>query len=427
MKKITIQELKGREIINGRGIPAVEAEIYTSDGAKYLASSPSGVSTSSHEAIEIRDGGQRLMGKGVQRAIENIFRIIAPGIKGMEVTNQREIDQRLLELDGTAQKSRLGGNAITAVSLAAARAGAGTRGASLYRYLGGSKTFFLPVLCPNTLSGSKTAGNELDFEDYLIVPFGFSSLREAIFAGVEVFHALHHTLEAKFGLIPQITALAPPLKTTEEALNFITQAIIQCGYEGKIGIGIDVAADHFYDQAKDVYRLRQGPLTRDELISYYASLEKSYPIFFLEDGLHEDDFTGFQILTSRVKCLVIGDDLFATNKNRLLEGARNYSLKGALFKLNQAGTVSEYLEAAAAAKACGYTIVASARSGETEDPGQADLAVAIGADFMKLGAPLRGEMAAKYNQLLRIEEELGPEARFSDKIKYLSPGGSSRA
>jgi enolase len=283
--------------------------------------------------------------------------------------------------------------------------------------LGGNKTFFLPILCPNTLSGSKTAGNELDFEDYIIVPFGFSTLREALFAGVEVFHTLHHTLREKFGLIPQITALAPPLKTTEEALDFITQAIAQCGHEGKIGIGIDVAADHFYDQVRDLYLLRQGPMTRDELIAYYVNLEKSYPIFFLEDGLHENDFAGFQMLTRRVKCLVIGDDLFATNKNRLIEGARNYSLKGALFKLNQAGTVSEYLEAALAAKECGYTIVASVRSGETEDPGQADLAVAIGADFMKLGAPLRGEMAAKYNQLLRIEEELGPEARLSSGFR----------
>jgi enolase len=417
MKKITIQDLKAREIINGRGIPAVEAEIYTSAGGKYWASAPSGVSTSSHEAIEIRDGVRRMMGKGVQKAVENILKIIAPGIMGMEITDQRKIDERLLELDGTPQKSRLGGNAITAVSLSAARGGAGTSGLSLYRYLGGDKTYFLPVLCPNTLSGSKTAGNELDFEDYLIVPFGFTRLREAIFAGVEVFHALHQALQDRFGLIPQITALAPPLKTTEEALNFISEAIRQCGFEGKIGIGIDVAADNFYDRAKDVYRLRQGAMTRDELISYYASLEKAYPIFFLEDGLHENDFAGFKILTERVRSLVIGDDLFATNKERLIEGARNYSLNGALFKLNQAGTVSEYLEAAAAAKECGYTLVASVRSGETEDPGQADLAVAIGADFMKLGAPLRGEMAAKYNQLLRIEEELGPEARFGGKRK----------
>jgi enolase len=415
MKKITIQDLKAREIINGRGIPAVEAEIYTSTGGKYWASSPSGVSTSSYEAVEIRDGGRRLMGKGVQKAVENILKIIAPGIRGMEITDQRKIDERLLELEGTPQKSRLGGNAITAVSLSAARGGAGTSGVSLYRYLGGDKTYFLPVLCPNTLSGSKTAGNELDFEDYLIVPFGFTRLREAIFAGVEVFHALHQALQDKFGLIPQITALAPPLKTTEEALDFISEAIRQCGFEGKIGIGIDVAADNFYDRTEDFYRLRQGTMTRDELISYYASLEKAYPIFFLEDGLHENDFAGFKILTERVRALIIGDDLFATNKKRLIEGARNYSLNGALFKLNQAGTVSEYLEAAAAAKAYGYTIVASVRSGETEDPGQADLAVAIGADFMKLGAPLRGEMAAKYNQLLRIEEELGPEAKFGGK------------
>ncbi len=410
MKRTTIREVKAREIINGRGIPAVEAEIITGEGERYFASAPSGVSTSSHEAIEIRDGGKRLMGKGVQQAVGNISRIIAPGIAGMDVTDQRAIDRRLCELDGTPQKKKLGGNAITAVSLAAARAGAGTKREPLYRHLGGNKTFALPVLCPNTLSGSKTAGNELDFEDYLIVPFGFSRFSEALFAGVEVFHALHQALKREFGLIPQITALAPPLKTTEEALDFITQAINQCGFEGKIGIGIDVAGDNFYDPSKGVYRLRQGEKTREELISYYASLEKAYPLFFLEDGLHENDFEGFGLLTRELKCLVIGDDLFATNKDRLIEGAKKYSLRGALFKLNQAGTVSEYLEAAEAAKECGYTIMASVRSGETEDPGQADLAVAIGADFMKLGSPLRGEMTVKYNQLLRIEEELGANA-----------------
>ncbi len=423
MKRFTIREVRAREIINGRGIPAVEAEVITSEGNRYFASAPSGVSTSSHEAIEIRDGGKRLMGKGVQQAVGNILRVLAPGILGMDVTDQREIDRRLCQLDGTPQKAILGGNAITAVSLAAARAGAGTKGQPLYRHLGGKKIFAMPVVCTNTLSGSKTAGNELDFEDYLIVPFGFPRFQEAVFAGVEVFHALHQNLKGKFGLIPQITALAPPLKTTEEALSLITQAIQQCGFEGRIGIGIDVAGDNFYDPSRTVYELRRGTMSREDLISYYVSLEKDYPVFFLEDGLHENDFEGFQILTQRLKCLVIGDDLFATNKYRLIEGAKRYSLKGALFKLNQAGTVSEYLEAAEAAKEWGYTIMASVRSGETEDAGQADLAVAIGADFMKLGAPLRGEMAAKYNQLLRIEEELGIEALFgSKKTRALSSG-----
>jgi len=412
MKKITIRDVKAREIINGRGIPAVEAEVVTSEGKGYLASAPSGVSTSSYEAVEIRDGGKRLMGKGVQQAVGNILRIIAPEIVGMDIMDQRGMDRRLCELDGTPHKSRLGGNAITAVSLSVARAGAGTKGQALYRHLGGNRMFSMPVLCPNTLSGSKTAGNELDFEDYLIVPFGFSHFREALFAGVEVFHALHESLKEKFGLIPQITALAPPLKTTEEALNLITQAINRCGFEGRIGIGIDVAGDNFYDPSRDVYRLRHKAMTREELISYYVSLEKAYPVFFLEDGLQENDFEGFRILTQRVKCLVIGDDLFATNKSRLIEGAKTYGLRGALFKLNQAGTVSEYLDAAEAAKEWGYTIMASVRSGETEDSGQADLAVAIGADYMKLGAPLRGEMVTKYNRLLRIEEELEAEVRF---------------
>ena len=412
MKKVLIQEVRAREIINGRGIPAVEAEVFTSNRGRYIASSPSGVSTSSHEAVEIRDGGKRLMGKGVQRAVGNIIRVIGPEIAGMDIDDQRGIDRRILELDGTPNKSNLGGNAVTAVSLAVARAGAASAGLPLFRYLGGVITYSLPVVFPNMISGSKTAGNEIDFEDYILAPFGFSNLREAIFASVEVFHALHRMLEDTFGLIPQITALAPPLKTTEEALQFISRAISQCGHEGKMGIGIDAAANHFYDASKDRYTLRKGTMTRDDLIAYYASLTESYPIFFLEDGLHEDDFEGFGELTRRLDCLVVGDDLFATNKNRLIHGAEKYSLNGALFKLNQAGTVSEFLEAAEVAKRHHYTIVGSVRSGETEDAGQSDLAVAIGANYFKLGAPVRGEMIAKYNQFLRIEEELGDAAKF---------------
>jgi enolase len=412
MKKVLIQEVRAREILNGRGIPSVEAEILTSDGGRYIASSPSGVSTSSHEAVEIRDGGKRMMGKGVQKAVGNILQVIGPGIAGMDVTDQRGIDARLLELDGMPNKSKLGGNAVTAVSVAVARAGAGSLGLPLYRYLGGTRAYFLPVVCPNVISGSKTAGNELDFEDYLLVPFGFSHFRESIFAGVEVFHALHQMLEGAFGLIPQITALAPPLKTTEEALQFITRAIAQCGFEGKMGIGIDAAANHFYDETRDRYQLRRGAMTRDDLIAYYASLAKAYPIIFLEDGLHENDFAGFQELTRQLHCFVLGDDLFATNKNRLIQGAEKYSLNAALFKLNQAGTVSEFLEAAEIAGRYRYTIIGSVRSGETEDTAQADLAVAICAHYFKLGAPIRGEMVAKYNQFLRIEEELGDSAKF---------------
>ncbi len=412
MKKVVIQEVRAREIINGRGIPAVEAEIFTSNGGRYIASSPSGVSTSSHEAVEIRDGGRRMMGKGVQRAVGNILKVIGPEIAGMDVADQRAIDSRLMELDGTPNKSKLGGNAVTAVSLAVARAGAASAGLPLYRYLGGTEACSLPIVCLNMISGSKTAGNEIDFEDYLLVPFGFRNLRGAIFAGTEVFHALHRMLEDAFGLIPQITALAPPLKTTEEVLQFITRAIEQCEYEGKIGMGIDAAANNFYDETSDRYRLRRGSMTRDDLINYYASLTKSYPIIFLEDGLHENDFEGFGELTRRVDCLVVGDDLFATNKNRLIQGAEKYSLNGALFKLNQAGTVSEFLEAAEIARRHHYTIVGSVRSGETEDAGQTDLAVAIGADYFKLGAPVRGEMITKYNQFLRIEEDLGDTAKF---------------
>ncbi|MCX5906866.1 MAG: enolase, partial [Deltaproteobacteria bacterium] len=406
MSTIFIKKLQAREIINGRGIPAVEAELLTNDGRRFTASAPSGVSASSHEAIEIRDGGRRIMGKGVLKAVNNIVTVIGPGLKGMEVLDQKGIDRRLLEMDGTPQKSRLGGNAITAVSLVVAKAGAAASGLPVYRYLAGAGACSLPIVCPNMISGSRTAGNELDFEDYILVPHGFGSLRESLFAAVEVFHTLHRNLQDRFGLIPQITALAPPLKTTEEALDAICQAVGQAGYDGKVGIGIDVAANNFYDEAKDVYHLRRGKMSRQDLIAHYLELTQAYPIRFLEDGLHEDDFEGFAQMTQALPCMVLGDDLFATNQERLAYGGKNFSLNAALFKVNQAGTVSEFLEAAVIARRYNYKIIGSVRSGETEDPVQADLGVAIGADYFKVGAPIRGEMTVKYNQFLRIEEEL---------------------
>ena len=412
---ITITGLRGREIINGRGIPAVEVDLLTSDGKRHTASAPSGVSVSSHEAVELRDGGKRLMGKGVLAAVRNIEDSIRPALLGKAVADQAGIDTLLIELDGTKQKTRLGGNAMTAVSLAVAKAGASSSGLEPYAWLGGPDATRITLLCPNMLSGSKTAGNSLDFEDYLIVPHGFATLGEAVTASVETFHILHRNLQRRYGLIPQITALAPPCKTSGEAMDFIVEAIAEAGYEGKIGLGIDVAADNFHDRETGLYNLQSGAVDRDGLIAHYAELSAAYPVVFWEDGLAEDDFEGFAAMTRAVPCLIVGDDLFATNPERLRRGAAMKAGNAMLLKVNQAGTVSEALAAGRVATDAGYRVVASVRSGETDDPVQADIAVAAGALLMKAGAPLRGEMVGKYNRLTWIERELGTRASFAGK------------
>ncbi|MDL2210380.1 phosphopyruvate hydratase, partial [Desulfovibrio sp. OttesenSCG-928-O18] len=333
MANITITGLRGREIINGRGIPAVEVDLFASNGARYTASAPSGVSVSSHEAVEIRDGGTRLMGKGVLQAARNVSEKIAPALIGKPVTDQTGLDALLIELDGTKQKTALGGNALTAVSLAIAKAGAAASGLEPYAYLGGTERTRVPLLCPNMLSGSKTAGNSLDFEDYLLAPFGFPTLAEAIAASVETFHVLHKNLHRKYGLIPQITALAPPCKTSKEAMDFIVEAIAEAGYEGKIGLGVDVAADNFYDAKTGLYNLQSGPVDRADLIAHYRELTDNYPILFWEDGLAEDDFEGFAAMTKAVPVLIVGDDLFATNPERLAQGAAIQAANAMLLKV----------------------------------------------------------------------------------------------
>jgi enolase len=287
-----------------------------------------------------------------------------------------------------------------------------TLGLEVYRYLGGVRAASIPVMCPNLMSGSPTAGNELDFEDYLIVPFGFPTVADSLRAGVEVFHTLHDMLKARFGLIPQITALAPPLASSQEALDLIVQAIDRAGYAGRIGLGIDAAIGQLYDPATGKYNLRQGSLTADELIEHYADLTRRYPILFLEDGLEENDVAGFAAMRRRLPCLVVGDDLFASSSVRLAQAAQAEAANAILLKVNQIGTVSEALTTATAAHALKYDVVASVRSGETEDAVQVDVAVACHAKLMKIGAPLRGEMVPKYNRLMRIERELGPSADF---------------
>ncbi len=407
MTRDAITRVRAREVYNARGNPALAVEILTERGILVEASAPSGVSVSSHEAVEVLDGGPRLRGKGALKAAANVEGEIASALIGNDARRQNELDALLVALDGTPQKSRLGGNALTAVSLALAKAGAASLGLDVWRYLGGTQANAIPVPCINMLSGSKTAGNALDFEDYIVVPHGFASAREAVAASVEVFHVLHGALQKKYGLIPQITALAPPVKTTEEAMETLLTAIDSAGYAGRMGLGIDVAADNFYDAKSGLYMTREGPRDTPAMVHWYQDLCARYPIVFLEDPLHEDDFPGFAEAARYLPCLVVGDDLFASNPERLLHGAAMGAGNAMLLKVNQAGTVSEALRVGNAARNAGYLLIASLRSGETPDDVQADVAVAAGAMLMKLGAPCRGESVAKYNRLLWIEREQG--------------------
>jgi len=415
MEKIKIESINAREIISGRGIPTVEVEIITNNGIKGIASSPSGASTSSYEAVEIRDGNKRFMGKGVLKAVRNIEELIAPEIIGKNIIDQYEIDQILIQLDGTKNKSKIGGNATTAVSAAISKAAAEALKIPLYKYLGGINSCNLPILCPNVLSGSKYAGNNLDFEDYLIVPFGFYKMKDAIRASIEVFYTLFEILKNKFGKFQFITAPAPHFKTTKEALDVIQIAIKQAGYEGKFGLGIDVAATLVYCKEEDIYNFKMGKMTKEDLLLFYKQMSKNYPIFFIEDAFNENDFEGFAELTKEVNCFVVGDDIFATNLERLIKGIKYCAGNAVLLKVNQAGTISETLRFAETAKNHNYTIISSPRSGETNDSFQADLAVAVGAKFMKIGAPMRGEQIEKYNRFLKIEDELADASIYWGK------------
>lgn len=415
IKRERIFSVKAREIISGRGIPAVEVDVALEGGAVVRASAPSGISVSDYEAIDLRDGMQRYMGKGVLRAVAAVNNLISPLLAGVPVDEQEKIDQLMIDLDGTPNKSRLGSNAMTAVSLAVARGGALVHNLQLYGYLGGKDAVGLPVICSNFISGSKTAGNQLDFEDFLVIPYGFDTFAESIRAVVEMFHILYENLKKRFGLIAQITALAPPLRRNEDAFDLLSEAIEQAGYSGRVGFGIDVASGLLYNADTGLYKLERGVLDRDTLIAYYAELCKRYPILFIEDGLHEDDYDGFALMRERLPTLVVGDDLFATNAARLQKGADMQAANAVLIKINQAGTVSEMLKTTRLADQLGYTLAVSTRSGETEDAHASDIAVGIQARLMKTGCPFRGEMVTKWNRMMEIEAQLGERTRFVGK------------
>ena len=410
----TIEHIHAREILDSRGNPTVEVDVFTENGSG-RASVPSGASTGTYEALELRDKDKRYLGKGVVKAVKNVNTEIKEALTGMDVCDQRELDMMMLELDGTPTKSRLGANAILGVSLAVAHAAADSLGISLYRYLGGTNAFTLPIPTMNVINGGKHAGNELAIQEFMIQPRGAKTFSEALCMGAETYHTLGAILVKKYGNsavnVGYEGGYAPPLKNTIDALDALTDAIDEAGYSKKISIGLDSAASEFYKKGK--YNIDGKAYSACDMIDLYADLVKTYPILSIEDPFEEEAFEDFAALTGKLKdTIIIGDDLFVTNVARLEKGIKMKAGNALLLKVNQIGTLSEALDAAALAQKNKYKVVVSHRSAETEDTTIADIAVAIGAELIKTGAPARSERNAKYNQLLRIEEELGKTSRY---------------
>ena len=409
-----IEIIHARMILDSRGNPAVEVDVITEEGFLGRAAVPSGASTGEHEAVELRDGGTSWHGKGVATAIQNVNEEIAPQLVGMSVFDQRALDMKLLELDGTDNKGRLGANAILGCSLAAARAAANTLGVPLYRYIGGSNSHRLPVPFLNVLNGGAHADNNVDIQEFMIAPIGAESLMQALQWGTEIYHHLKKILKSKKMAtgVGDEGGFAPNVSSNEEALQLLMEAISSAGYEAgkEVALALDVAATEFYDAGEGVYNLEgEGKkLSSDEMIDLYASWAEKYPLISIEDGLDENDWDGWAALTQRLgsKVQLVGDDLFVTNPTRLKRGIDNNTANSILIKVNQIGSLTETLDAIELAHKNQYSCMISHRSGETEDSFIADLAVATNAGQIKTGAPCRGERTAKYNQLLRIEEEL---------------------
>ncbi|RLC76261.1 MAG: phosphopyruvate hydratase [Chloroflexi bacterium] len=417
-----IEEIKAREILDSRGNPTVEVEVFLSDGAWGRAAVPSGASTGAHEALELRDGDRsRYNGKGVLKALENINEVIAKEILGHSAYRQRAIDELLIKLDGTPSKSRLGANAILGVSLAVARAAANSLGVPLYRYIGGINACILPVPLMNILNGGKHASDSTDLQEFMIVPAGAPTFAEALRWGAETYHALKKVLASK-GYNTNVGdegGFAPSLKANEEAVELLLEAIEKAGYKPgeQIFIALDAAATEFYEDGKYVLKKEGRTLSAEEMVEFYADWVEKYPIISIEDGLAEDDWEGWQLLTRRLgdEVQLVGDDLFVTNVERLRKGIELGAANAILIKLNQIGTLTETLEAVKMAWEAGWGAIISHRSGETEDVTIAHLAVATGVGQIKTGAPCRSERVAKYNELLRIEEDLGSAAKFAGR------------
>jgi len=420
MPATNIAHIHAREVLDSRGNPTVEAEVILENGIKGRAIVPSGASTGEHEAVELRDGDkQRYLGKGVLKAVENVNRDIARELAKSDATNQRGLDQKMIDLDGTENKGRLGANAILAVSMAAGRAAAACYGLPLYRYLGGAGANTLPVPMMNILNGGAHADNNVDFQEFMVMPVGAKSFSDALRWGVEVFHTLKGVLKKRGynTAVGDEGGFAPSLKSNVEAVEVVLEAIQQAGYKPgeQIAIALDPAASEFFQNGKYVFKKSdKSAKTSEEMVRFWAKWANDYPIVSLEDGLAEDDWNGWQMLTKELggKIQLVGDDIFVTNIEIFGRGIEKGIANSILIKLNQIGTVSETLEAVDLARRNGYTSVISHRSGETEDTFIADLAVATGAGQIKTGSASRTDRIAKYNQLLRIEEELGRSARF---------------
>lgn len=414
-----IEEIIAREILDSRGNPTVEVDVYLEDGSMGRAAVPSGASTGSNEAVELRDNDEnRYMGKGVLKAVENVNSLLAPEIEGYDATDQLGIDRAMIDLDGTPNKSRLGANAILGVSIACAKAAAESLGLPLYQYLGGSNSKVLPVPMMNILNGGKHADNNVDIQEFMIMPVGAGSFAAALRMGTEVYHTLKKVLQGK-GLSTAVGdegGFAPMLSSNEEALAVIVEAINAAGYKPgeQIALALDAAATEFYKDGRYVFEAEGKSRGAEEMVEYYAMLVDKYPIISIEDGLAEDDWEGWKKLTERLgkRVQLVGDDLFVTNTALLSRGIESGVANSILIKLNQIGTVTESLDAIEMAKQAGYTAVVSHRSGETGDTTIADLVVATNAGQIKTGAPARTDRVAKYNQLLCIEEELGDLSQF---------------
>jgi len=422
-----ISDVYAREVMDSRGNPTIEVEVYTESGAFGRALVPSGASTGEHEAVELRDGEKnRYLGKGVLKAVENVNEIIAPELIGMDVTQQVLIDKIMMELDGTPNKGKLGANAILGVSMAVARAASEYVGLPLYLYLGGFNAKELPTPMMNIINGGSHADNNVDFQEFMIMPVGAPTFKEALRMGAEVFHALKAVLKGKGynTAVGDEGGFAPDLKSNEEALEVIMESIKNAGYKPgeDVLLAMDVASSEFYNKEKNVYDLAgEGKeMTAEQLTDFYAELVEKYPIVSIEDGLDENDWDGWKVLTTKLgkKVQLVGDDLFVTNTDKLRRGIEEGIGNSILIKVNQIGTLTETFEAIEMAKRAGYTAVVSHRSGETEDSTIADIAVATNAGQIKTGSLSRTDRIAKYNQLLRIEDELGETAIYNGKASF---------
>ena len=420
-----IVKVYGREILDSRGNPTVEVDVYTAAGAVGRAAVPSGASTGVHEAVELRDDQKdRYMGKGVLKAVQNVNSTLAEAVEGMEVSDQAELDARMIEVDGTENKGAMGANAILGISLAAAKAAAQETGQDLYRYVGGCNATVLPVPMMNILNGGSHADNRVDFQEFMIMPVGAPTFREAVRMGSEVFHNLKKVLKGR-GYSTNVGdegGFAPDLKSNEEALEVILQAIENAGYKPKedICIALDPASSEFFDVEKNIYKLKWSTgdeLTPAQMVDYWKGWCDKYPIISIEDGMAEDDWDGWRLLTDTIgdRCQLVGDDLFVTNVKRLQMGLDKGVANSILIKVNQIGTLTETINAVQLAQRNFYTAVMSHRSGETEDTTIADLAVALGTGQIKTGSASRTDRICQYNQLMRIEELLGSQAIYPGK------------